>query len=91
MPKDKNNKNKISVYTVTILKDIKKIILSIPMKKIVLTFFSIILFFILLIGLILFARGYRINFSQKNITSTGILVASSYPDGAKIYINNVLK
>jgi len=91
LPKDKNNKNKISVYTVTILKDIKKIILSIPMKKIVLTFFSIILFFILLIGLILFARGYRINFSQKNITSTGILVASSYPDGAKIYINNVLK
>lgn len=61
------------------------------MKKIVAAFLSMTLFLILLVGLIVYARGYRINFSQKNITSTGILVASSYPDGAKIYINNILK
>lgn len=84
-------KKNISVYNVNILESIRKYDKKIFMKKILLTLFSLIFFFILLIGLIMYARGYRINFSQKNITSTGIIVASSYPDGAKIYINNVLK
>ncbi len=47
-------------------------------------------FVLILVALISYARGYRINFSKKTITPTGILVASSYPDGAKIYINNEL-
>lgn len=61
------------------------------MKKFFTTLISLALFFVLLAGLIIYARGYRINFSKKNISSTGILVASSYPDGAKIYVNNILK
>lgn len=49
-----------------------------------------VLFVALLSGLIAYARGYRFDLSQKNLKSTGILVASSTPDGAKIYINNEL-
>lgn len=48
---------------------------------------SVIIFFICLIFIIAYARGYRINFSQKKIQPTGILIASSYPDGAKIFLN----
>jgi hypothetical protein len=40
---------------------------------------------------ILFARGYRPNFINRQIQSTGLLVAQSYPDGANIYLNNELK
>lgn len=51
----------------------------------------IALFFSLLTGLILYARGFRVSLSKKNLLSTGILVAASYPDGAKIYVNGDLK
>src|SRR3989344_541939 len=57
-------------------------------------FFRILLaavFVLLLVSLILYARGYRLNVSEKTITPTGILVASSYPDGAKIFLNGELK
>ncbi len=47
-------------------------------------------FVAVLITVIAYARGYRFNFSQKKLDSTGILVASSYPDGAKIYLNGEL-
>lgn len=50
-----------------------------------------IVFLVFLTGLIALARGYRLNFSQKSLQSTGILVASSSPDGAKIYIDGQLK
>lgn len=61
------------------------------MKKIFIRFIFLLIFFFLLFVLILYTRGYRINISQKNLTSTGILVASSFPDGAKIYIDDELK
>jgi len=61
------------------------------MKFLFTRLFLIVVFIGVLLGLIAYARGYRINFSKKTITSTGILVVSSYPDGAKIYINNELK
>ena len=61
------------------------------MKFLFTRLFLIVVFISLLLGLIAYARGYRLNFSKKTITSTGILVTSSYPDGAKIYINNELK
>lgn len=48
------------------------------------------IFILILVALIGYARGYRINFSKKTISPTGILVASSYPNGAKIYLNNKL-
>lgn len=43
--------------------------------------------FILIVG---YARGYRLNFARQEVTSTGILVATSSPDAAKIYINGTL-
>ncbi len=49
------------------------------------------LFILVLAGLIAIARGYRFNPSQRTIKSTGILVASSNPDGAKIFVNGELK
>ena len=39
---------------------------------------------------ILFARGYRPDPSTKTISPTGLLVATSNPDGAQIYINGTL-
>lgn len=44
----------------------------------------------LIIAVITYGRGYRFNFRQKTLTSTGILSASSYPDKASIYIDNKL-
>lgn len=57
------------------------------MKFLLSRLFLLAMFVGSLISLIAYARGYRLNFSKKTITSTGILVASSYPDSAKIYIN----
>lgn len=37
------------------------------------------------LGIITFARGYRFNFANKNLTSTGILAIASSPDGASVY------
>jgi hypothetical protein len=51
----------------------------------------VIVFLFALVVLIAYSRGYKINFENKSIGSTGILVASSYPTGAKIFVNGVLK
>ncbi len=51
----------------------------------------IALFLIVLVGIIAFARGYRIDFKQKSLRPTGILAISSSPRAAKIYINDELK
>lgn len=40
--------------------------------------------------IIAYGRGYRFNLGQKSITTTGILSAASYPDGASIYIDGKL-
>src|SRR3990172_2933906 len=40
---------------------------------------------------ILFARGYRPNFKDRALQPTGLLVAHSYPDGAQIFVNSLLK
>lgn len=43
-------------------------------------------------GVILFARGYRPDFSHKGgLQPTGLLVSTSYPDAAQIYVNGELK
>ena len=49
--------------------------------------FLIVVFLIILGGLIIYGRGYRINLQKKTIIPTGILVISSSPDGAKIFLN----
>ncbi|OGK14595.1 hypothetical protein A3H80_04355 [Candidatus Roizmanbacteria bacterium RIFCSPLOWO2_02_FULL_37_19] len=50
-----------------------------------------IIFITLLVVIVGIARGYRLSLSQQTVRSTGILVASSSPDGAKILVNNQLK
>lgn len=46
------------------------------------------------VGAILYAKGYRIDFSGKNngriIAGTGLLVATSKPDGARVLVNDHL-
>jgi hypothetical protein len=60
------------------------------MKSFITQIIFVAFFIFVLIVLIGYTRGYRLNFSQKTISPTGILVASSYPDGAKIYLNGKL-
>jgi hypothetical protein len=40
---------------------------------------------------ILFAKGYRPDFETKTLMPTGLLVATSQPNGAQILVNGVLK
>lgn len=40
---------------------------------------------------IIFARGYRLDFSKKQLEPTGLLVATSAPDGAQVWVDGVLK
>lgn len=42
-------------------------------------------------GLIKYASGYRPDFSTRRILPTGLLVAVSYPDGAELWLDGVLK
>lgn len=53
---------------------------------------TIITLFIVSIAslVIAFSRGYRLNLEMKTISPTGILAASSQPDGASIWVNNKL-
>jgi len=40
---------------------------------------------------ILFARGYRFDYTNKKIKPTGLLVAASVPIGAQVYVNGKLE
>jgi len=51
----------------------------------------LVIFVIILVAIIVYARGYRPDLTNKTISSTGILAISSNPKAAKIYINNELK
>lgn len=47
--------------------------------------------FLSILGTIIaYARGYRLNITEKKVVPTGILVASSTPESAKIYIDGKL-
>src|SRR3989344_9021614 len=39
---------------------------------------------------ILFARGFRLDFTRRSLQPTGLLVLKSLPDGAQIYLNSKL-
>lgn len=39
---------------------------------------------------ILYTMGYRYNFSAKQIQKTGVIVVSTYPDDARVYLNGRL-
>ncbi|MBI2641429.1 PEGA domain-containing protein [Candidatus Roizmanbacteria bacterium] len=48
-------------------------------------------FLVVLVLVIAIARGYRIDFENRSLSSTGILAISSHPRAAKVYINDTLK
>ena len=50
-----------------------------------------IIFVAILIAVIAIARGYRFSTKEKTLSPTGILVASSFPDGSMILVNGELK
>lgn len=59
--------------------------MNIIRRLIVISVFIAILTFV-----ITYARGYRLDFQKKSVTSTGILAISSTPKAAKIYLNGAL-
>jgi len=61
------------------------------MKVVFFRLLIIAAFFIVLITVIAYARGYRLDTDKNSITSTGILSVNSYPKAAKIYLNGELK
>lgn len=48
---------------------------------------TIILFVAVLISVVFFARGYRINIQDAKISSQGLVAVTSSPKGASIYVN----
>jgi len=62
-------------------------------KKWRILFFLLALFLISAISVILIkvGQGYRPDFSTKSLRPTGLLVATSIPDGAQVYIDGKLK
>ncbi len=58
--------------------------------RILLFLSSIILVPLCTYFVILFARGYRLNWQRKQLSPTGLLVATSSPDGAQIHLNGQL-
>ncbi|MFS8158852.1 MAG: PEGA domain-containing protein [Candidatus Roizmanbacteria bacterium] len=52
--------------------------------------FYVVFFVLVLSAIVLYGRGYRPNITKQGLDPTGIIVASSAPDGAKIYINGDL-
>ena len=59
--------------------------------RILLFLMSLILVPTITVAVILFARGYRFSPKQQTFQATGLLSATSLPNGASIYINNELK
>ncbi|MCA9371712.1 PEGA domain-containing protein [Candidatus Woesebacteria bacterium] len=59
----------------------------------VLTFRLILLILFICVALVViaFARGYRWDFKEHNLTSTGIIYVNSFPTAAKVYLNGDLK
>jgi len=51
----------------------------------------VVSFFVILAGIITYARGYRLDFKKKSLLPTGILAISSSPKAAKVFINDELK
>src|SRR3989344_3923129 len=60
---------------------------SVVRTRILLFLLSLIVVPIATYSVILFARGYRPDISQKTLSPTGLLVATSSPDGAQILVD----
>lgn len=59
--------------------------------KILFRLLLLVFFIFILVIIIAFARGYRFDFENRIVSSTGILAISSNPKAAKVYINDGLK
>lgn len=51
----------------------------------------LVFFMVILIVIIAYARGYRIDIQKGTVTSTGIIAISSSPQTAQVYINGILR
>ena len=60
-------------------------------KSIVPRILLLIFFIVILIAVIAYARGYRINFDEGTVSSTGILSINSTPKPGRVYVNGQLK
>lgn len=62
------------------------------MKKIIIYIATVLLLLLATVAVILYGKGYNFNFGGGKIglLATGLLAATSQPDGAGIYINNHL-
>ncbi|MFA6321203.1 MAG: PEGA domain-containing protein [Candidatus Omnitrophota bacterium] len=56
-------------------------------KRMVVFYFSVALFFIILPILLSYSLGYRIDYKAMKVYKTGIIFLNSKPSGASIYIN----
>lgn len=56
-------------------------------KRFIFVLLSVISILFVTFLAIAFARGYRLDFSKKDVTTTGILVATSDPDGAEVIVD----
>lgn len=59
-------------------------------KNIVSKIILLSIFGVLLVAVVSYARGYRFNFQEGTVSSTGIISVNSTPRGAKVYINGKL-
>jgi hypothetical protein len=62
-----------------------------PTRRAQLFFLTVIFITTATIASILLARGYKIDFTDKKLQATGLLVATSIPDGAQVWIDNQLR
>lgn len=61
------------------------------MKRLFTTIFLLAFFVFVTLAIIALGRGYRADFGKKTLSSTGLLVATSDPDGAQIFLDGKLK
>jgi|SRR3989344_871871 len=57
-------------------------------------FYRILISFIflaVLLGIIAFARGYRLDLERQSLTPTGIIAVSAYPKASKVFVNGELR
>jgi hypothetical protein len=59
-------------------------------KRFLAVLFGVVLILSVTFVVVLTAKGYRPNWEEKTMEVTGILVATSDPDGASVYLNNKL-
>src|SRR3990167_10513161 len=53
--------------------------------------FFVVIFLSAFAFVVAYARGYRLDVSNKSLVPTGIMSLTSYPKAAKIYVDGVLK